>query len=92
MTNSRPSTASSSPAKQPSRVDLVIRRAIRASSRIDSEPTTAAANRQPNGDSPKSHSPAAMSTFPNGGCTTNSPPLVNTRGSPRNSRPLRLLT
>ena len=92
MTNSRPSSASSSPATQPSRVDLVIRRAIRASSRIDSEPTTATANRQPNGDRPKSHSPAAMSTFPNGGCTTNSPPLVKMRGSPRTSRPLRLLT
>ena len=74
ITNSSPSSASSSPATQPSKVDLVILRAMRAVSRMASEPTTAAANRHPKGVRPNSHSPPAMRTFPNGGCTTNSPP------------------
>ena len=57
ITSSSPSRASSSPATQPSRVDLVIRRAIRAVIRMASEPTTATENRQPNGVRPNSHSP-----------------------------------
>ncbi len=71
-TNSRPSSAISSPATQPSRVDRVIRRTILASSRMDSEPTSATENRQPNGVSPNSHSPAAIAILPSGGCATSS--------------------
>ena len=74
ITNSSPSSASSSPATQPSSVDRVIRRATRARIRIASEPASATANRQPNGVSPKSHSPPAISILPSGGWTTNSPP------------------
>ena len=74
ITNSSPSSASSRPATQPSSVDRVIRRAIRAVIRIESEPTRQAANRHPNGVSPKIHSPAAIKIFPNGGWATNSPP------------------
>jgi len=57
---------------QPTRVDLVIRRTIRASIRIDAEPITATANRQPNGVSPNSHSPTAIMILPSGGWTTSS--------------------
>ncbi len=71
-TSSRPSSAISSPATQPSRVERVIRRTIRASSRIDSVPTSATANRHPNGVSPNSHSPTAIIIFPSGGCATSS--------------------
>ena len=46
-TNSRPSSDISSPAMQPSRVDLVIRRAIRHISKMASDPNTALMNRQP---------------------------------------------
>ncbi len=76
ITSSSPSRASSSPATQPSMVDLVIRRAIRAVIRMASEPTTATENRQPNGVSPNSHSPTAMRILPSGGCTTSSPPVA----------------
>ena len=72
-TNSRPSRDISSPATQPSRVDRVIRRAIRHISKMASEPNTALANRQPNEFRPNSHSPAAMSSLPTSGCTTYSP-------------------
>ena len=72
-TNSSPSSDISSPAMQPSRVDLVIRRAIRQISRIASEPNTALANRQPNGFSPNIHSPTAISSLPISGWTTYSP-------------------
>jgi hypothetical protein len=72
-TNSRPSRDISSPAMQPSSVDLVSRRAIRHISRMASEPNTALANRQPNGFRPNSHSPTAMSSLPISGCTTYSP-------------------
>ena len=44
----KPSSASSSPAAQPSVVERNIRRPIRTSSSTDSVPATAAANRQPN--------------------------------------------
>ena len=91
ITNSSPSSDSSSPAAQPSRLERVIRRAIRATSRIDSDPTTATANRQPNGLRPKIHSPAAMRIFPNGGWTTNSPPLAKMCWSPRAISVFRLL-
>ena len=53
-------------------VDPVIRRTIRASIRIDAEPITATANRQPNGVSPNSHSPTAIMILPSGGWTTSS--------------------
>ena len=72
-TNSSPSSDISSPAMQPSRVDLVIRRAIRQISRMASEPNTALANRQPKEFSPNSHSPAAISSLPISGWTTYSP-------------------
>ncbi len=90
ITNSSPSSASSRPATQPSRVDRVIRRAIRASIRIDREPTTATAKRQPNGFSPNIHSPTAIMILPMGGWATNSPPRVNMCGSPRASSAFRL--
>ncbi len=61
---------------QPSMVDLVIRLAIWATRKMDKVPTTATAKRQPNGVSPNSHSPTAMSTLPSGGCTTYSPVVV----------------
>ncbi len=77
---------------QPSRVDRVIRRAIRASSRMASDPITAAANRQPNELTPNAHSPNAMNSFPAGGCTTNSPPLEKMCVSPRTSNEFRSLT
>ena len=75
-TNSRPSRDISSPARQPSRVDLVIRRAMRHMTRIASEPKNALATRQPSGFRPNSHSPAAISSLPIGGWTTNSPHAV----------------
>ncbi len=72
-TNSRPSSAISRPARQPSSVERVIRRVILATIRIDSVPTTATAKRQPNGVSPNSHSPTAIIILPSGGCATYSP-------------------
>ena len=72
-TNSSPSSAISSPATQPSRVDRVIRRAIRHISKIASDPNTAEENRQPKEFSPNSHSPPAISSLPTSGCTTYSP-------------------
>ena len=72
-TNSRPSSDISSPATQPSRVDRVIRRAIRHISKMASDPNSALANRQPKEFSPNIHSPAAMSSLPISGCTTYSP-------------------
>ena len=72
-TNSSPSSDISSPARQPSRVDRVIRRAIRHISKMASDPNTALANRQPKEFSPNSHSPAAMSSLPSSGWTTYSP-------------------
>ena len=72
-TNSRPSSDISSPAMQPSSVDLVIRRAIRQTSRMATVPKTALENRQPNGFSPNSHSPMAIMYLPTSGCTTYSP-------------------
>ncbi len=75
-TNSRPSSAISSPATQPSSVDLVMRRAIRHISRMASDPNTALENRQPSEFRPNSHSPTAMSSLPTSGCTTYSPQPV----------------
>ena len=72
-TNSSPSSDISSPARQPSSVERVIRRAIRQISRMASEPNTALANRQPKEFSPNSHSPAAISSLPISGWTTYSP-------------------
>ncbi len=72
-TNSRPSSAISSPARQPSRVDRVSRRAIRHISKMASDPNSALANRQPNEFSPNIASPQAMSSLPISGCTTYSP-------------------
>ena len=58
---------------EPSRVEPNSRRPIRAIMRIDSVPTTAAENRQPNGlSAPNSHSPTAIIHLPTGGCTTKS--------------------
>ena len=74
-TNSRPSRDISSPARQPSRVDRVIRRAMRQISRMASDPNTALENRQPNEFSPNSHSPTAISSLPTSGWTTYSPQL-----------------
>jgi hypothetical protein len=51
-TNSRPSSDSSSPATQPSSVDLVRRRATRHMTRIASEPMKAGATRHPTEFSP----------------------------------------
>ena len=73
-----PSTASSSPARQPRRVDLVIRRTMRASIRTASVPSTAGMNRQPNGVTPNIHSPSPITHFPIGGCTMNDAYPVNT--------------
>ena len=75
-TNSRPSSDISTPAMQPSSVDLVIRRAIRQTSRMATVPKTALENRQPNEFSPKSHSPMAIMYLPTSGCTTYSPQPV----------------
>ena len=77
---------------QPSRVDRVIRRVIRASSRMASDPISAVANRQPNELTPNVHSPKAMNSFPTGGCTTNSPPLEKMCVFPRTSIEFRALT
>ena len=51
-TNSRPSSDSSSPATQPSSVDLVSRRATRHMTSTASVPNSAGATRQPSGVSP----------------------------------------
>ena len=77
---------------QPSRVDRVIRRTIRASSRMASDPISAAENRQPNELTPNVHSPNAMNSFPAGGCTTNSPPGVKMCVFPWTSIEFRALT
>ena len=77
---------------QPSSVDRVIRRAIRASSRMASDPISADANRQPNELTPNVHSPNAMNSFPTGGCTTNSPPLEKMCVFPCTSIEFRALT
>ena len=91
-TSSRPSSDISKPATQPSSVERVIRRVIRAVIKIASVPTTATANRQPNGVSPNIHSPTAISTLPSGGCTTYSPVLVSMCVLPCASSALTLLT
>ena len=77
-TSSSPSRASSRPATQPSSVERVSLRAIRAVIKTASDPATAGANRQPNGVSPNSHSPPAIKTLPSGGCAA-TPPLVPIR-------------
>ena len=75
-TNSRPSSDSSSPAVQPSRVDRVRRRATRHMTRMASVPNTAEANRQPRVVRPYIHSPTAISSLPTSGWTTYSPQPV----------------
>jgi len=82
-TNSRPSRAISSPARQPSSVDRVSRRAIRHISKMASDPNTALENRQPNEFSPNSHSPTAMSSLPTSGWTTYSPQPAPLHGANR---------
>ena len=68
-TNCIPSKQSSRPATTPSIVEPVSRRTSRTSTTIISEPTTAAATRQPNGSTPKAFSPSAISHFPRSGWT-----------------------
>ena len=68
-TKCRPSSASSSPARQPSTVEPVIRRVTRTSTTTVSVPATAAAMRQPNSSTPNSRSPSAISHLPSGGWT-----------------------
>ena len=63
-TKCSPSKHSSSPATQPSAVEPVSRRASRHITSTISEPTTAAAMRQPNGSIPKACSPSAISHLP----------------------------
>ncbi len=70
ITNSRPSTAIRPPARQPSAVERSSRRPIRHSISTASVPSSAVMNRQPNGLSPKTHSPSEMTHLPTGGCTT----------------------
>ncbi len=69
-TRCRPSSASSSPPRQPRSVERVILRATLARTRMDSVPTRAAAKRQPKGFIPNSHSPAAIIHLPSGGWAT----------------------
>src|SRR5258708_35516083 len=73
-TNSRPSSAISRPARQPSSVERVIRRVILATIRTHSVPTTPTANRPPNGVSPNSHSPTPIIILPSGGGPPDYPP------------------
>jgi hypothetical protein len=70
ITKCRPSTASNSPAVQPSTVDPVSRRAIRAIISTESVPRRATANRHPKGSRPNNCSPTEMIHFPAGGWTT----------------------
>ncbi len=74
VTSSRPSRARSSPAAQPSSVEPVIRRAIRARTRTARVPITAGMKRQPNGVAPNSHSPMAIIHLPAGGWAMKLPP------------------
>ena len=69
-TRCRPSRASRSPPTRPRAVEPVTRRTKRHISSTISEPTTAAAMRQPKGSMPKPFSPSAMSHLPTSGCTT----------------------
>ena len=55
-------------------------RAARTITRIISEPTTAEANRQPNGSMPNIASPAPISHFPTSGWTTMLGSLVQRSG------------
>ncbi|SKU34971.1 Uncharacterised protein [Mycobacteroides abscessus subsp. abscessus] len=70
VTKLTPSAISSTPAMAPTMVDRLMRRAIRATSMTRMVPERAAANRQPNGSYPNSHSPMAIICLPIGGCTT----------------------
>ena len=77
ITKCEPSNARRNAATQPSAVDPNSRRATRPTTRIDRVPTRATENRQPQPEpEPSSHSPAAMSHLPAGGCTTMSPSVV----------------
>ena len=67
----------------PISVEPNIRRAARPTMRIDSVPSSATENRQPNElVTPNSCSPAAMTHLPTGGCTTRSGTSPNTSGVP----------
>ena len=68
-TSCRPSKVSSSPATQPRAVEPVSLRASRHITSTISDPTTAAAMRQPNGSIPKAFSPSAISHLPTSGWT-----------------------
>ena len=77
ITKCDPSKASRKAARQPSAVDPNIRRATRPTTRMDRVPTSATEKRHPIPEpEPNSHSPAAISHFPAGGCTTMSPSVV----------------
>ena len=69
-TSCRPSRASRSPPTRPSAVEPVTRRTKRHITSTISEPTTAAAMRQPKGSMPKAFSPSAMIHLPTSGWTT----------------------
>ena len=82
-TNSSPSTASSSAATHPSRVEPNSRRPIRPIIRMARVPTTALENRQPKELSiPKIDSPKPIIHLPTGGWTTESPYVAKTFGVP----------
>ncbi len=77
---------------QPSSVDPVIRRAIRAVIRIETVPMTATENRHPNGVSPNVHCPIAIMILPSGGWATISPDFSRKFGLPWSSSVLTFLT
>ena len=54
----------------PSSVERNMRRPMRATISTDSVPSSATTKRQPNGDRPNIHSPAAIIHLPRGGWTT----------------------
>ncbi len=70
-TSDRPSSAISSPAIAPNRLERNIRRAVRATTRTVRQPKIAGTKRQPKELSPNSHVPNAISHFPSGGWTMN---------------------
>ena len=68
-TRCSPSSDSRSPPTSPRTVEPVTRRTKRHITSTISEPTTAAAIRQPNGSIPKAFSPSAISHLPTSGWT-----------------------
>ena len=67
-----PSAISRTPARAPSSVERVRRRATRTIARIAIVPASADAARQPTGSYPNTHWPTAMSCLDSGGWTTSS--------------------